>query len=309
MSYPLYQRRSYLSPIGGSPLDTYENRMPTNSSRYSAGGTSYTSWGAGRSSSLTRTTPQRRYTTSNSPSSVADLRPISSSRRPLPNGPGPLDSRGNKLESYKVISKTSSSVLPRTGPLKADHTNGYNGPYATNTTTSYRTNRLSSQGYSTLQRPTSGLKGRRSNSMASLNDNISEISLKDDDFRTPRAFDDDSKSLRLKDFEDFKTPRTYNGDDLQSSTRSSKRDKYEMEKGSDWRTPSRSSRTSVMDRQDKDHINSYSESKRTSPSKDPGLPPLSKRRDPSVEGSKSISRQNSSSSINVVGNLNRILHQ
>ncbi|KAL8617510.1 hypothetical protein ACOMHN_064795 [Nucella lapillus] len=101
--------------------------------------------------------------------------------RPLPAGPGPLDSQGRKLEgsSFGGDSRTrvvqlgvgAGSSLARAGPLKADH----NARYTTTTTTPERTSALTKKSSRPSLDPIptsvtigSGLSGRRSSSVASL---------------------------------------------------------------------------------------------------------------------------------------------
>ncbi|XP_059174588.1 ubiquitin carboxyl-terminal hydrolase 2-like isoform X2 [Physella acuta] len=66
--------------------------------------------------------------------------------RPLPSGPGPLDSSGRKLSSFNVPSyesrrnRTPTGVTMRNGPLKADHTTlGTSNRFLTDTAPSSRT--------------------------------------------------------------------------------------------------------------------------------------------------------------------------
>ncbi|XP_013420929.1 ubiquitin carboxyl-terminal hydrolase 2 [Lingula anatina] len=71
-------------------------------------------------------------------------------RRPLPDGPGPLDRYGNKMDPTTHTSfkprRTSVASTVRNGPLKADHdfTTSYDSTASTRTSTLPRTQRTSS---------------------------------------------------------------------------------------------------------------------------------------------------------------------
>ncbi|XP_069115332.1 ubiquitin carboxyl-terminal hydrolase 2-like [Argopecten irradians] len=145
------------------------------------------------------------------------------SSRTLPPGPGPLDSSGKKLSvlagnghssstrDFKTRSTTSSSSIGGNGPLKADHAStSYSRAYGTHE---------SSSTLSRGERPSSGLKGRRSSSIANLSDKTSSLRIEDDLNHTPRS--------RVSDPHDL------------SSSRTSKRDQYESE----YREHRRNSRT------------------------------------------------------------------
>ncbi|XP_025100726.1 ubiquitin carboxyl-terminal hydrolase 2-like [Pomacea canaliculata] len=158
-------------------------------------GTSYnTSSTVSRSSSATRRKSLAGGYTSSSSSS-------SSTYRPLPSGPGPIDSSGKKLEAYSVRAGdthiTRSRVRPppitgissvRTSPLRADHSSGltstsrYASPnndiYLSGTSTLSR--QLRTININPLDTVTSSnrLSGRRSASLANLHtDNESSSSL------------------------------------------------------------------------------------------------------------------------------------
>ncbi|XP_033758471.1 ubiquitin carboxyl-terminal hydrolase 2-like isoform X2 [Pecten maximus] len=232
-----------------------------------------------RASSLPRSpsfvTPSTTRTRAGySGSSSGSTRPTSRSNittkvssRTLPPGPGPLDSSGKKLSNYsvngpsstrdfKTRSNTSSSSIGGNGPLKADH----------NSTTYTSTYGYGSTSTSTLprgDRPTSGLKGRRSSSIASLSEKASSLRIEDDlTSYTPRS--------RVSDTQDL------------SSSRTSKRDQYEL----DNREHRRNSRTASVEPKETSSTSDFfsknftsSNSRLSSPSheKESSLPPSGRK--------------------------------
>lgn len=164
--------------------------MPTASAAYRSGsyattyGSSYTTSSVGRSSSATR-----RSSLSNGYSPPSNATSQYRTSRPLPVGPGPLDKHGRKLDGFSVTSFDSSRrarASPvgtglRSGPLKADHSTGYNNTssrysvpdrtadYISGSSTLNRRN--SRTGLDPLPSTTtagSRLSGRRSASLANL---------------------------------------------------------------------------------------------------------------------------------------------
>ncbi|XP_021370676.1 ubiquitin carboxyl-terminal hydrolase 2-like isoform X1 [Mizuhopecten yessoensis] len=178
--------------------------------------------------SSTRSRPPSYTGPSSRPTSRSNITTKVTASRALPAGPGPLDSSGKKLSNFsvnggpssstrefKTRSTTSSSSIGSNGPIKADHSSTYSSGYVTST-------------LPRGERPPSGLKGRRSSSIASLSEKTSSLRLEDDDHNlyTPRS--------RISDRQqDSSLPRT------------SKRDQYELDRDS--RENRRTSRTSSVE--------------------------------------------------------------
>lgn len=164
--------------------------MPTASAatypRYGSYATTYgSSYNTSSVSSRSSSASRRRSVSneySNSPTTSY------SKTRPLPPGPGPLDTTGRKLDGFTLADKNRSRVSHVTGltstnrgPLKADHSS----TLATPSSTRYASFPDYSSGNSTLRRNsrtnigldpiatstsnTSQLAGRRSASLANLN--------------------------------------------------------------------------------------------------------------------------------------------
>lgn len=196
--------------------------------------------------------------------------------RPLPHGPGPLDSYGRKIDgtNYK-IKTTSTSGLLSNGPLKA--TNNYASTYTSSYSSSYGTGISSG----TSSRPSSSLKSRRSTSISNISDTLSDVRLTDSDSRRIRNREESNGLSSYRSSQDEYTPRgsktKLDNDDIFNSSR----------------TSSRNSRLL------KDN-NSFDESYTPSMSRkrDASLPPMSRRDSSPLDSRPSLTGQNSISPIN-----------
>ncbi|KAK3107058.1 hypothetical protein FSP39_006027 [Pinctada imbricata] len=287
------------------------DRMPALSSthaRYSPGYTpSVGKPPAGpRSTSLTRVTPARKTSTLSTREVVHDYGLNTSSRpssrgsgsqtlpRALPKGPGPLDPTGRKLNNFSLsatrASPTKNYSVTHTGPVKAthDYSTSYGSSYGTSGVGtlgrhgSLTTNYTSSSGGS---RPGS-LRGRRSSSLANVNDGIDGLKITD--------IENDDAPIRS-------SRRTSRLDDSYLSSNVTPRgSRLESDSSDDIvksDTLKRTNRTSVRNRYDDDDVingtgsrsyNGYDKSSRT-------------RAESPLEESWRNSRQNSPS----VGSLSR----
>lgn len=156
--------------------------MPTASAAL-RGGSYATTYGTSYTSSSVRSSSASRRTSSlsNGYTSTSNATAQYRASRPLPAGPGPLDSRGRRLDGFTTT--LESTRRPRgsplgtgyestkTGPLKADHTasySRYSNPDRTfDTSTTLRKNSRTSLEPSS-NTTTSRLTGRRSSSLANL---------------------------------------------------------------------------------------------------------------------------------------------
>lgn len=218
--------------------------------------------------------------------------------RALPVGPGPLDSSGKKISHFTVQAPSSTSIrdfktrssnsISANGPLRADHsgTSSYS--------TSYGTSHGSSGSTATLprERPSSGMRSRRSSSIVSLSDKTSAIKIEDDvDRYTPRS--------RLSDTHDV--------------TRTSKRDQYELDRDRERRrsliTDSSSVEPKESGNKDSDFFEknfSSSSSRLTGPAheKESSLPPTGRKYENGVDSpsrslaGRSLSNSYTSSMVN-----------
>ncbi|CAL1544646.1 unnamed protein product [Lymnaea stagnalis] len=136
--------------------------MPVSSAAYNRLGfnTTYsTSYGSGSTSVARVSSGTRKTSLSNGYASTISPSTSTYRTRPLPTGPGPLDSSGRKLTNFNVTStesrrnRTPNGVIMRTGPLKADHTStvsSYSNRYLSDSATRDYSN---SRDYGTLTRP------------------------------------------------------------------------------------------------------------------------------------------------------------
>lgn len=243
--------------------------------------TGYTgSYGASTSRGSTR---QRASSLSRENSATRSYTPSSKPPRPLPHGPGPLDSYGRKIDgtNYK-IKTTSTSGLLSNGPLKA--TNNYASTYTSSYSSSYGTGISSG----TSSRPSSSLKNRRSTSISNISDTLSDVRLTDSDSRRIRNREESNGLSSYRSSQDEYTPRgsktKLDNDDIFNSSR----------------TSSRNSRLL------KDN-NSLDESYTPSMSRkgDASLPPMSRRDSSPLDSRPSLTGQNSISPINANGSLSQ----
>ncbi|WAR05211.1 UBP2-like protein [Mya arenaria] len=276
MSY----RTPYLSPIHGAT--TGLGTMPGKTSGTALYSSSY-------GSSSTRLGSAGKYNTiTGAPSSH-----YTPSRRPLPAGPGPLDSRGRKISDTSLRSNSSAT---RNGPLKADHTFGTDSKYTASIGTLPRRYNLSSNNQGSGSSTTNDISSRhvRSRSVS----NVHRTSENSAD-----RLSNNLSNLQLTSHERVKpSPRTLGYDDaVGTRDRESRRDTHDY--GESGRAGSRSSRMTNGSIYGTDDFNSSRNreniSRGTSLTRDLDN---SRRRDSitdsqAVQGSKSLSRQSSSSSL------------
>ena len=281
MSY----RASVLSPIATSGLGTmpgssnYANKygLTTYSNTYSRHSSTGRSPSASRKISPASTTYTPSRTTSTS--------------RPLPAGPGPLDTSGRKLSNYSTsdFRRTTYSPTTRT-PLKADHSFG----------SSYRSSAID---YS----PSVGTLSRKFSSSDTTKTDTLNRSRRAQSIAVDRV-DRDLSHITLNGQDSIKaSPRVVDSDD-NILNRASRKDRYNTEQklhDDNVRTciGSRGSRLSVTsdNKQDEDIFSPRSEhlSRASSISRDT----LKKRdswTDTQNTQNKSLSRQSSSSSLSNV---------
>jgi len=201
----------------------------------------------------------------------------SSISRPLPPGPGPLDTAGRKLSESR---RTSASSY-RSGPLKADHS--YT-PSVGTLPRKFSTNSVYA-GSSSGTTNDYNSRSTRSRSVANFDRTTNDVS-------NLRLNDYDGRSIKA-------SPRTIDPDDSIISNRESRREKHEN--GVDWRTGSRVSRysnTSVNNDDGYSSSNHDIQNHASTSNRD-----SENRRKDSVtdmQPSKSLSRQSSNSSISTV---------
>ncbi|XP_061189205.1 ubiquitin carboxyl-terminal hydrolase 2-like isoform X1 [Saccostrea echinata] len=237
------------------------------------------------SSGTSRTLPRQRASSLSRENSASRLYSTSTSSkpRPLPNGPGPLDSYGRKLDgtsSYKI--KSTSSTLRPTGPIKATsvysstYSSSY-GPYSTGTSSG------------STSRPDSGIKQRRSTSISNISDTLSDVRL-------------DSESRRSRNREEANGLSSYRSE---YTPRSSKT-KLDNDKNDDIFNASRtSSRNSKFLKDNSIDLNDDSYTPSVSRKRDASLPPLSRRDSSPLDSKPSFTRQSSVSPPNVNGSMSQ----
>lgn len=242
-----------------SPRPTYGlGTMPGRTDPTSLYSTSYR-----RSGSASRKYDSSSYLSSSSrPSSIS---------RPLPPGPGPLDTSGRR---FSTDSRRTSTSSLRNGPLKADH--GYTPSIGT-------------------------LPRKYTNSVYAGSSTTSDISSRSVRSRSVANFDrvtNDVSNLKLNDYDGHSikaSPRTIDSDDNILGNRESRREKHEN--SLDWRSGSRVSRysNSSLNNDDKDIQNHVTSQNRERDSEN-------KRKDSlnDAHPTKSLSRQSSNSSISTV---------
>ncbi|XP_060085608.1 ubiquitin carboxyl-terminal hydrolase 2-like [Ylistrum balloti] len=288
---------SHLPPAGKMPglsrTSDYHGYPP--SGKGSSYQTSTTVQRSSRASSVPRSPASYGSTTTRSrpslfTSTTTNHRPtsrtnITTNLRSLPPGPGPLDSSGRKLSNFtvngpstrdfKTRSTNSSSSIGGSRPLKVDHSStSYSSGYEFGSSTT-----------STLprERPSSGLRGRRSSSIASLSEKASSLRMDDElSSCTPRS--------RISDTQDL------------SSSRTSKRDQYESER--DTREYRRNSRTTSIEPKDTSSSSDFftknfssSNSRLSSPSheKESSLPPTGRKYENGLDTLSKAGRSSSNS--------------
>lgn len=236
--------------------------------------------GSGRSPSATRKySPAPAYTPSRT----------SSSSRPLPLGPGPLDTTGRKLSNYSTsdFKRTTYSPTTRT-PLKADHSFG----------SSYTSNRSSAIDYSAS---VGTLTHKYSSSDTTKTDTLNR-SRRAQSIAVDRV-DRDFSHITLNGQDSIKaSPRVVDTDDS-IYNRTSRKERYNTEQklhDDNVRMGSRGSRLSVTsdNKQDEDIFSPRSEhpSRASSISRDT-LRKKDSWTDTQNTQNKSLSRQSSSSSL------------
>ena len=243
---------------------------------------------SGRSPSSTRKySPAPAYTPSRT----------SSTSRPLPTGPGPLDTSGRRLSNYSAsdFKRTTYSPTTRT-PLKADHSFG----------SSYTSNRSSAIDYS----PSVGTLTRKYSSSDTTKTDTLNRSRRAQSIAVDRV-DRDLSHITLNGQDSIKaSPRVVDSDDS-IFNRTSRKDRYNTEQklhDDNVRMGSRGSRLSVTsdNKQDDDLFSPRSEhqSRASSISRD-----TVKKKDSWTDTqntqNKSLSRQSSSSSLSNVSETYR----
>lgn len=272
MSY----RASVLSPIATSGLGT----MPGSSSSSRYGVTTYSntySRHTGRSPTATRNYP--RYTPSRT----------SSTSRPLPSGPGPLDHSGRKLSNYSGSDLKRTAYSPTTrSPLKADHSFANTSAYKNSGIGYSPSVSIISRKYSSDTTKTDNSnRSRRAQSLAAVDREFSHITLNGHDSikASPRAIDSDDSLLNRASRKDrYNTEQKLNDDTI--------------------RTGSRVSGTSEYKR-DEDIFSPRSENYGRSSSISRDSLPLKRKESLTDTQSKAISRQSSSSSISTQTSVSR----
>lgn len=241
--------------------------------------TGYT--GSYGTSSTRVSTRQRASSLSRENSATRSYTPSSKPPRPLPHGPGPLDSYGRKIDgtNYK-IKTTSTSGLHSNGPLKA--TNNYASTYTSSYSPSYGTG----LGSGTSSRPSSGLKNRRSTSISNISDTLSDVRLTDSDSRRIRSREESNGLSSYRSSHDEYTPRgskaKLDNDDIFNSSRTS-------------------SRNSRLLKDNSSFDESYTPS--ISRKRDASLPPMSRKDSSPLDSRPSLTGQNSISPVNANGSL------
>ena len=235
--------------------------------------------GAGRSPSATR-----KY----SPSSTYTPSRTGSTSRPLPTGPGPLDTSGRKISNFSASDFKRSTYSPTTRtPLRADHSFG----------SSYKNSAID---YS----PSVGTLTRKFSSSDTTKTDTLSRSRRAQSISSVDRVDRDLSHITLNGQDSIKaSPRVVDSDD--SIFRTSRKDRYNTEQkihDDNMRTSSRVSRVSVTNdyKQDEDIYSPRSEhpSRASSISRD--TVPLKKRESFTDTQNKSLSRQSSSSSLSNV---------
>lgn len=266
-----------------SPLPTYGLGTMPGSSNVTTYSSSYRRGGSGT----------RNYDTIGGSSTLYNR-----THRPLPSGPGPLDHRGKKLNSYTAsdIRKNSSSTTTSRGPLRADHSTHMTSRYDHSDYTpsvgtlprKYSSSNVSAALIHTTKDTSLGSRSIRSRSVSNtdrITDNLSHVKL--------NGYDGTKASPRITD-----------SDDSLSGVRESRRDRHDNLNDINNRSGSRFSRTSntsVLSNNDENSIlnmkNRDNTGRSSSIQKDTDI----KRRDSitDIGNSKSLSRQSSSSSITV----------
>lgn len=206
-NYPRYTPSMY----SDMPGETRTSRL-TNFGRTGLAATT-------RGSSLDRRKSSLTSSVTN-PSSSSRTLPRTTTSRPLPTGPGPLDAYGKKLTDVRIRNKsTTSGIIGTTGPLKADYTSSYS-TYGT-----LKAKSPQNENYGVTALSSSSLR-RRSSSISSITDATRDMKLnggREESYVTPRAKD-----------------RTF--------SRSSKNDSvYDEESHNDVRVSSRNTKTSILD--------------------------------------------------------------
>lgn len=268
MSY----RASVLSPIATSGLGTMPGSSSANRYGLTTYSNAYSRHSTGRSPSATR-----NFSSTYTPSRT------SSTSRPLPTGPGPLDHSGRKLSNYSTsdFKRSTNSPTTRT-PLKADHSfaSSYKGSgidYSTSVGT------LQRKYSSSDTTKTDYNRNRRAQSLAAVDREFSHLTLNGHD------------SIKA-------SPRTVDSDDSLLS-RASRKDRYNTEQkkyDDSIRTGSRVSRissTSDYRHNDDDVFSPRAEYHGRSSSVSRDSLPLKKKDSFTDTQTKSLSRQSSSSSI------------
>ncbi|XP_048777301.1 ubiquitin carboxyl-terminal hydrolase 2-like [Ostrea edulis] len=249
-----------------------------------------TGYSGSYSSGSTRTLPRQRTSSLNRENSATrNFTQSSKPPRPLPNGPGPLDSNGRKIDGtglYK-IKTTSSSSLRSPGPIKA--TNTYNSTYSTSYGTAYGTGSLS--------RPDSGLKQRRSTSISNINDRLSDLKVTDTESRRSRNRDESNGFSSYRSSHDDYTPR-------------SSKSKLDNDKNDDIFSTSRTSSRNSKFLKDNNSfdLNDDSYTPTISRKRDGSLPPMSRKDSSSLDSKSSFTRQNSVSPTSVNGSISQHLN-
>lgn len=252
-----------------SPQPTFGLRtMPGRTDFTSTYSTSYSRRSGSASRKYESPASSSYYGTTSRPSSIS---------RPLPPGPGPLDTSGRKLSD----SRRSSTSSYRNGPIKADHTytpsiGTLPRKFSSNTVYaglgSGTTNDISSRSI-------------RSRSVANFDRVTNEVS-------NLKVTDYDGRSIKA-------SPRTIDPDDSILSNRESRREKHEN--NLDWRTGSRQSRFSNSSvNHDDGYISGNHDNSNHVSSHNRDSDIRRKESVTDVQPSKSLSRQSSNSSISTV---------
>ncbi|KAL3885261.1 hypothetical protein ACJMK2_025349 [Sinanodonta woodiana] len=273
MSY----RATLYSPVASMPGSTY-------STTYNSSYRSRTPSATARKPSYDGSSHRHLYDGS---SSLSKMSYGSSASRTLPPGPGPLDASGRKLSNISVGSRQGSGSSFRNGPIKADHSvlsNDYSSSNMYGTLP-----RKTNYGGTSTSNAISSLRGKRSSSLANINDASSDL-----------------QNLRLNGTDHIDS-RTDN-----AGSRLSRRDKYGFEQSTNNDLSRTSSRTSRHSSVATDRFSTSQQDKYTSPhhenennygsstsSKDILEPSDIKRRASVIDSTtgKSLSRQSSSSSL------------